>query len=81
MQTKGCPFANPCVLIITLIISVISEHLKQKWTVSAGYLILLFSVRPFSNSANQENCEVVPPHNDAQPEGSTVETTDDARLV
>ncbi|XP_030293762.1 zinc finger protein 185 [Sparus aurata] len=31
------------------------------------------------DSANQENCEVVPPHKDAQPEGSTVETTDDAR--
>ncbi|XP_036975763.1 fibrous sheath CABYR-binding protein isoform X2 [Acanthopagrus latus] len=40
---------------------------------------VLLTAKKFDNSANQENCEVVPPHNDAQPEGSTVETTDDAR--
>ncbi|XP_070772969.1 zinc finger protein 185 isoform X2 [Enoplosus armatus] len=32
------------------------------------------------DSANKANGEVVPPHKDAQPEGSTVETTDDTKL-
>ncbi|XP_049896606.1 A-kinase anchor protein 200 [Epinephelus moara] len=31
------------------------------------------------NSSNQANGEVIPPQKDAQPEGSTVETTDDAK--
>ncbi|XP_042355025.1 dextranase isoform X2 [Plectropomus leopardus] len=34
---------------------------------------------PSDGSSNQGNCEAIPPCKDAQPEGSTAETTDDAK--
>ena len=33
----------------------------------------------FSDSINQANSEVIPPKKDAQPEGSTAETTNDTK--
>lgn len=42
---------------------------------------LVFSLLCLRDSTNQANVEVIPPQKDAQPEGSTVETTDDTKLV
>ncbi|XP_068456151.1 enolase-phosphatase E1 [Clinocottus analis] len=40
---------------------------------------VLSTAKKFDDSSNQANSEVIPPQEDAQPEGSTVETTDDAK--
>ncbi|XP_034406094.1 uncharacterized protein si:dkey-125i10.3 isoform X2 [Cyclopterus lumpus] len=43
------------------------------------YSYVLSTAKKFDDSSNQANFEVIPPQEDAQPEGSTVETTDDAK--
>ncbi|XP_068572405.1 enolase-phosphatase E1 [Cebidichthys violaceus] len=40
---------------------------------------MIHTISLLINSSNQANGEVIPPQEDAQPEGSTVETTDDAK--
>ncbi|XP_031713254.1 zinc finger protein 185 [Anarrhichthys ocellatus] len=46
---------------------------------SVTHSYVLSTAKKFEDSSNQGNGEVIPPQEDAQPEGSTVETSDDAK--